>query len=183
MLEMAAAKRWGMDQYDRLDPLTVSLGHPDALIAMLSGKSEVTAHFCVAPFQWYEIDAGMRPILKTYDMLGGPHTNGIQVTTEAFHSANPTICRAVFEAHNEANAFINSDPHGAADIYRTLSGDRRGSIEELVKMIADPDIVYTTTPANIATMVRFMADTGRLKTVPSSWKDMFLPEAQDLPGT
>ncbi len=50
-------------------------------------------------------------------------------------------------------------------------------------MIADPDIVYTTTPANITTMVRFMVDTGRLKTMPASWKEMFLPEAQDLPGS
>ena len=50
-------------------------------------------------------------------------------------------------------------------------------------MIADPDIVYTTAPANVMTMVRFMADTGRLKSVPGSWKDMFLPEAHHLEGT
>ena len=34
-LEMAAAKEWGWDQRFRLDPLTVSMSNPDALIAML----------------------------------------------------------------------------------------------------------------------------------------------------
>ncbi len=183
MLQMAAAKQWGRAEYERLDPLTVSLGHPDALIAMLSGRSEITTHFCVAPFQYYELAAGMRPILKTYDLLGGPHTNGIQVTTEAFQKANPTICRAVFAAHEDANAFIRARPTEAAEIYRTLSGDKRSTAEELVAMITDPDIVYTPTPANMMTMVRFMHDTGRIKTMPNSWKDMFLPEAHHLDGS
>ncbi len=183
MLEMAAAKQWGLKDFERLDPLTVSLGHPDALIAMLSGKSEITTHFAVAPFQYYELAAGMRPILKSYDITGGPHTNGIQVTTETFHAANPAICAAVFAAQNEANAFINNDPKGAAGVYRDLSGDHHATVDDLVKMITDPDVIYTTTPANMMKMVQFMKDTGRMKTMPSSWQDMFLPEAHDLPGS
>jgi NitT/TauT family transport system substrate-binding protein len=176
MLQMAAARQWGAASFERLDRLTVRLGHPDAMIAMLSGKSEITTHFCVAPFQQYERAAGLRPILKSYDIVGGPHTNGIQVTTEAFYKANPTICRAVFDAHNAANAFINQNPRAAAEIYRTLAHD-------LASMIADPEIVYTTTPANIMTMVRFMVETGRLKTMPASWKDLFLPPAHTLEGS
>lgn len=183
MLQIAAAQQWGTASFERLDPLTVSLGHPDALVAMLSGRSEITAHFTVAPFDTYELAAGMRPVLKSYAVVGGPHTNGIQVTTEAFCRANPLICRAVFEAHEAANAFIKADPRGAAEIYRTLANDRRGTVEELVAMIINPDIDYTTTPANIGTMVRFMYDTGRLKTLPGSWRDLFLPEAHGLKGT
>ena len=183
MLQMAAARQWGNAAYERLDPLTISLGHPDALVAMLSGRSEVTTHFCVAPFQYYEKAAGMRSILKTYDMLGGPHTNGIQVTSEAFWTANPGICTAVFAAHGDANAFIAKDPPGAAEIYRTLSGDKRVPTEQLMAMITDPDIVYTQAPANMMTMVQFMANTGRIKTMPASWKDMFLPIAHTLEGS
>jgi NitT/TauT family transport system substrate-binding protein len=183
MLQMAAAKQWGLADYKRLDPLTVSLGHPDALIAMLSGKSEITAHFCVAPFQYYEKAAGMRSIVKTYDVLGGPHTNGIQVTSEAFYKSNQALCEAVFAAHGDANDFIRRDPAGAAEIYRTLSGDKRSTPAELVVMITDPDIVYTQAPANMMKMVRFMADTGRMKTMPARWQDMFLPTAHALQGS
>ncbi len=32
-------------------------------------------------------------------------------------------------------------------------------------MITDPDIDYTTTPANVMTLVEFMKKTNRLKTV------------------
>jgi len=67
MLQIGAAKQWGFDEFERLDRLTVSMGHPDALIATLSGKSEITGHFCVAPYQHYELAAaGTRAILKSY---------------------------------------------------------------------------------------------------------------------
>jgi NitT/TauT family transport system substrate-binding protein len=184
ILQIAAAKLWGFDQYERLDPLTISLGHPDALAAMLSSKLEVTAHFCVAPFHYYELAApGMHVALKSYDVLGGPHTNGVQVTTLPFYRDNPRICEAVFAAHEEANAFIKQHPRDAAEIYISLSGDRRSAPDEIVKMITDPDIDYTTAPANVMALVDFMHKTHRLRTIPSSWKDMFLPTAHDLQGS
>jgi NitT/TauT family transport system substrate-binding protein len=184
MLQIAAAKHWGFDQFERLDPWTVSMGHPDAVIAMLSGKSEITGHFCVAPFHYYELAAlGMRAVLKSYDTVGGPHTNGVQVTTEAFYRDNPKICKAVFASHEEANAFIKKNPTAAAEIYLTLSKDKRSTVAEIVNMITDPDVDYTTTPANLMTLIGFMHRTGRLKTSPASWKDMFLPEAHALNGS
>lgn len=184
ILQMAAAKLWGFEQYERLDPFTVSMAHPDAVVAMLSGKLELTTHFCVAPFQYYELAApGLRALLKSYDVLGGPHTNGIQVTTQTFYKDNPKICEAVFAAHEEANAFIKKNPSDAANVYLELSKDRRSTASEIVNMITDPDIDYTTTPANMMTLVEFMRKTNRLKTAPSSWKDMFLPLAHGLQGT
>jgi NitT/TauT family transport system substrate-binding protein len=62
--------------------------------------------------------------------LGGPHTNGTQVTTEAFYNANPALCGAVKDAHDEANAFIKRDAAGAAEIYprfQETSGGQRPS--------------------------------------------------------
>jgi sulfonate transport system substrate-binding protein len=184
ILQIAAAKTWGFDQYERLDPFTVSMGHPDAVAAMLSAKLEITTHFCVAPFQYYELAVpGFHVVVKSYDVLGGPHTNGIQVTTQPFYQDNPKICEAVFAAHEEANAFIKKHPADAAKIYLDLSGDRRSTPAEIVKIITDPDIDYTTTPANVMTLVEFMRKTGRLKTAPASWQEMFLPTAHALKGT
>ena len=184
LLQMAAAKLWGFDQYERLDAWTVSMAHPDAVVAMLSGKLELTTHFCVAPFQYYELAApGLRPILKSYDVTGGPHTNGVQVTTQTFYKDNQKICEGVFAAHEEANTFIKKNSADAAKIYLELSKDRRSTQDEIVKMITDPDIDYTTTPANMMTLVEFMRKTNRLKTAPASWKDMFLPIAHGLKGT
>ena len=50
-------------------------------------------------------------------------------------------------------------------------------------MIPDPDIDYTTAPANLMTHVAFMHKVGRLKHLHASWKDMFFAEAHDLNGT
>src|ERR1700730_7197411 len=50
LLEMAASKEFGEASYEKLDPLTVSMGHPDAFAAVNSG-TEVTSHFSSAPFQ------------------------------------------------------------------------------------------------------------------------------------
>ena len=56
VLQMAAEKAFGPGQQDKLDNLTVSLSHPDGMANMLSGKSEITAHFTSAPFMYQEIE-------------------------------------------------------------------------------------------------------------------------------
>ena len=181
-LQMAAAKLWGFEKYDRLDEFTVSMGHPDAMQALLSGQT-VDSHFSVAPFNYYELQApGIHKVLNSYE-TDGKHTNGLQVTTKAFHDANPKICRAVRAAHEEANAFIKREPKASAEIYLKLTNDRKNSADDLVAMITDPDIDYTTTPANFMKHVTFMHRVGRLKRMPASWKDLFFAEAHDLNGT
>jgi NitT/TauT family transport system substrate-binding protein len=182
-LQMAAAKVWGPEKYDKLDEITVTMGHPDAMQAVLSGQT-VNSHFAVAPFNYYELKVpGIRAVLKSYDAVGGKHTNGIQVTTKTFHDANPAICKAVRAAHEEANAFIKREPKAAAETYLKLTSDKKNSADEMVAMITDPDIDYTTAPANMMTYVSFMHKVGRMKRLPTSWKEMFFVEAHDLNGT
>jgi NitT/TauT family transport system substrate-binding protein len=182
-LEMAAAKLWGFDKYDKLDELTVTMGHPDAMQSMLTGQS-VNSHFAVAPFNYYELKVpGIRVVLKSFDAVGGKHTNGMQVTTKTFHDANPLICKAVRAAHEEANAFIKREPKAASEIYLKLTSDKKNSADEMVTMITDPDIDYTTTPANLMAYVNFMHKVGRMKHLPESWKDMFFAESHDLKGS
>src|SRR5580700_6253600 len=41
ILRMLAAEAYGKDQYAKLDQLTVPLPHPDAMAAMLSGRTEI----------------------------------------------------------------------------------------------------------------------------------------------
>lgn len=184
LLQMAAAKLWGADQYERLDPLTISMGHPDAVAALLSGQAEVTAHYGVAPFYTYELaQPGMRAILKSYDTIGGAHVNGIQITTDEFYKSNPKLCSAVLAAHDEANALIKSKPAQAAEIYIEISRDKRSTPAEMEKMIADPDFDYTTTPAALMKIVGFMHSVGRVKRMPASWKDLFLPPVHSLQGS
>jgi NitT/TauT family transport system substrate-binding protein len=181
-LQMAAAKLWGFEKYDKLDEFTVTMGHPDAMQSMLSGQT-VNSHFGSPPFNYYELRVpGIHQVLNSYE-TDGKHTNGIQVTTKAFHDANPKICDAVRAAHEEANAFIKREPKAAAEIYLKLTNDKKNSADDLVAMITDPDIDYTTAPTNLMKLVEFMHKVGRVKRVPPSWKDMFFAEAHDLKGS
>jgi NitT/TauT family transport system substrate-binding protein len=183
-LEIAAAKLWGDDQYERLDPLTVTLPHPDAVAALLSGQSEVNSHYAVAPFQFYELKSpDLHPVLKSYDTFGGKHINGILLAAKRFHDDNPKVTSAVLAAQEEANAFIKAHAHDAAAIYIEMSGDKRSTVDEITTMVADPDVDYTTRPDKLMDFAGFMHKVGRVKRLPASWKDYFFPAVHDLKGS
>lgn len=182
VLQMAAAKTWGSANYEKLDPLTISLGHPDAMQALFSGA--ITAHLAVAPYYYYELKRpDLRTVLKSYDVVGGKHTNGLQLTTRRFADANPKICAAVLRAHDEANAFIKTYPRDAAQIFAALANDTRDTVDELAGMIADPDNDWTTVPTNVMTLLDFMHKVGRVKRMPASWQDLFLPDIHPTAGS
>src|SRR6476661_7007072 len=75
ILQMAAIKEFGRSEYAALDKYTVSLSHPDALIALLSGGGEITAHFTSPPFHQRERKPpNIRTIMTSNDVMGGPST-------------------------------------------------------------------------------------------------------------
>ncbi|MFX9347840.1 hypothetical protein ABTO05_20220, partial [Acinetobacter baumannii] len=80
VLQMAADKAFG--KYDKLDELTVSMPHPDATAQILSGRSEITAHFTSPPFSQQQLASGkVHQVLNSYDVLGGPHTFNVVYST------------------------------------------------------------------------------------------------------
>ena len=183
-LEIAAAKLWGADKYDKLDSLTVTMAHPDAMTALLSGKSEIDSHFASAPFYYYELATpGVRQVLKSYDALDGRHTNGVLLASKRFHDANPKICASVMAAFAEANAAIKADPRGCAQVYLDLTHDKKNGVDQLEKMVADPDVEYTATPVKVMAFVEFMHRVGRIKRKPRDWRDLFFGEAHSLAGS
>jgi NitT/TauT family transport system substrate-binding protein len=50
MLQMAAAAAFGDKDYAKLDVLTVSLSHPDAVLAFTNNTAGVNAHYSSSPF-------------------------------------------------------------------------------------------------------------------------------------
>jgi NitT/TauT family transport system substrate-binding protein len=65
-LQMAAEKAFGEGQHGRLDAYTVSLSHPDAQTALLSGASEINAHFSSPPFQYQQLEKpGIRTVVNS----------------------------------------------------------------------------------------------------------------------
>jgi len=182
-LQMAAEKAFGAGQEHKLDHLTVSMSHPDGETALLSGKSEITAHLSSPPFQYQELEhKGMHRVLNSYDVLGGPATFNVVWTTAKFHDENPKVYAAFVAALDEATAQINGNKRAAAETYLRISKDK-DSLDDILKMLNDPEIKYTTTPNNVMKYVDFMHKIGSIKVKPDSWKDMFFPNAQKLSGS
>jgi NitT/TauT family transport system substrate-binding protein len=182
-LQMAAEKAFGEGQQGKLDALTVSLSHPDAQVALLSGASEITAHFSSPPFQYQQLEKpGIRTVLSSYDVLGGPATFNVVWTTSKFRNENPKLYDAFVKALDEAIAQINRDKKAAAEAYLRISKDK-DTVADILAMLNDPAIVYTTTPQNVMKYVDFMAKTGSIKVKPDSWKDLFFPNVHNLPGS
>ena len=183
ILQMAAEKLWGPGQHKRLDAWTISRGHPDALAALLAGASEITAHFAAPPYDRQALAApGIRRILSSHDLYGGPGTNGVTMATQAFREANPKTLKAVVEATKEAIAMINADRRKSAEIYVAVTGDKIGA-EALFKILDAPDMVFSATPTGTFEVAKFMSRIGSLKAEPASWKDLYFPEIHDLPGS
>jgi NitT/TauT family transport system substrate-binding protein len=182
-LQMAAEKAFGQGQQNKLDSLTVTLSHPDAQVALLSGASEITAHFSSPPFQYQQLkNPAIHTVLNSYEVLGGPATFNVVWTTSKFKNENPKLYDAFVKALDEATALINRDHRWAAETYLRLSRDK-DSVQEIQAMLNDPAIVYTTTPQNVMKYVDFMLKIGAIKSKPDSWKDMFFPNAHNLPGS
>ena len=182
IMQMAAVKEWGKDNYAKLDPLTVSMSHPDGMAAFLS-KRDVTAHFTSPPFMYKELEQpGVQRIMSSDDVMGGPTTFSNLYSTSKFHDANPRVYKAVLAAFIEAIDLINKDKKQAAEIYLRISGDKKSTVAEIQKQIEDPNLVFTATPRNIQKYADFMFDVGSIKTKAASWKDIYFHEIHHLPG-
>ena len=96
----------------------MSLSHPDGLAQMMSGKSEITAHFTSAPFQYQELaDKRVHSVLNSYDVLGGPHTFNVVWATTKLYEGEPKVVKAFLAALDEAMKEIKDDPAAAAALW------------------------------------------------------------------
>jgi len=183
ILQMAASKEFGPENFARLDKLTVTMKHPDAMAALLSGRSEITGHVTSPPFMFQELDdKRVRTVFNSYDILGGPHTFNVFTTTKAFHDNNPKTYTAVFAALEEAIAYINRNKRAAAEIYQKASKTRE-SLDDLIREINQPTLSYTTTPLKITKFTDFMHQTGTIKTRPKEWKELFFSNVHAKKGS
>jgi NitT/TauT family transport system substrate-binding protein len=182
ILQMAAAKAFGDANYTRLDSLTVSMAHPDAMATFLSGAGEINNHFTSPPFIQKELEKpGITKVLNSVDVLGGPISFNVVATTSKFYADNPRLYKVFLASLEEATAFINKDKRAAAEIYLRMTRDK-SPVEDILRIVTDPQTEYTLLPKNVMKMVEFMYMTGTVKQKPASWKDLFFPNMHGLPG-
>ena len=95
-------------------------------VEVLEVREGVTRTHCkpIAPFQNYELAApGVHAVLKSYDTLGGPTTNGVVFMAKKFRDANPKVTAAVYAAFEEVSAFIRREPRQSAEVYIKMASE------------------------------------------------------------
>ena len=186
LLQIAAARMYGRDNYSHFDAMTVQMGHPDAAITMSNASNEVRSHFSAPPFQANELHSvpGARVVADSASIIGGGGlTQGQFFCMTKFASANPVIIQALRHAAEEAKAFIEAEPKTSMEIYREITGDTT-SVERLLALLAEPGMnAWDLQPKGTMVFAEHLAMIGTLKNKPSSWKDYYLPEAHDLAGS
>jgi NitT/TauT family transport system substrate-binding protein len=182
-LMMASAKTFGPDQAKKLNPLMVTMSHPDGMAALLARKAGITAHFTSPPYSFLERDKpGVHRVLDSYEVLGGPATFTLVWTSAKFAQSNPKIVPIFVAALKEADAFIAEHPEDAAKIY--IANTKTALSEpSLLRMIKDSQIRWTIAPQRVMEYARFMARIGMIKAPPNSWKDLFFPAIDDQSGS
>lgn len=184
IMQMHALQKYGKDEVFRFDRNTVSMTHPDGVIAMLTGNKQVTAHYTSPPFHHREIkEKNIRTIQTTSDVMGGSTTFTMISTTERFQKANPKVFGAFLAALQESHKMIAADKKGAAAVLLASMGGKGWELDELVAILDDKDIKYTTSPENLMKYAEFMHGIGTLKNKPGSWKEMFFEEMHGQNGS
>lgn len=184
IMQMYAAAKFGGEQFSRFDKYTVTMTHPDGVIALLSGSGGISAHFTSPPFHQRERkDARIRTIMTSDEVMGGSTTFTMLSTTTAFREKSPKVYAAVLKALDDAIDVILDDKEGAAEILLASTAESGFSRDEIVALMKDPSVKFTTTPENVMKYADFMHRVGSIQKRPASWSDLFFPEVHGTPGS
>ncbi len=183
LLQMAAAKQWGPANFNKLDPLTVGMSPPDATIALLGEAADITSVFSVPPFQFQQLEkAGIRTVLNSYDVFGGPHTFTVAWTSAQFRDKNPALYKALIAAFREATEMLNADVKPAAQ-YWIDNVKSKLPVEKVAEIASGKQVKWTMVPESTMKYAEFMHSVGSIKVKPADWKDLFFSELHGLPGS
>ncbi|MBM3573986.1 MAG: ABC transporter substrate-binding protein [Alphaproteobacteria bacterium] len=184
VLQMAAARALGWENRFKLDPLTVSMSHPDAMAAILAPRHEVRTHAATAPFFFQQLeDPRVRTVINSFDVAGGPHTVVVAYNTEKWKSENPKAYQATVKGLEEAMDWIAKNRRAAAELYVRFEKSKL-SPDAVHKMLEQVEkLNYTSTPNKMMLHAEFMHKIGSIRNLPESWKDMFWENVHDRPGS
>lgn len=184
ILQMAAAKQWGLGEFKKLDRLTQTLPHPDATAAIIAGQTEINGHFATPPFQEQELAGNPKAhiVLNSYEVQGGPSSSTVLYATEKYVKDNPKTYRAFIDALAEAAQLVTANPELAADAYLRVN---KGSADRafLIKVIKNPLVQFKIAPENTLGLAQFLHKAGAIKKQPANWRDYFFEHPALVKGS
>lgn len=183
ILQLAAEQAFGPGEARKLDPLMVTLPHPDATAAMLAGGTEITSHLSNAPFQNRALkDPKIHKVFSSYDIFGGPITPTVAYATVKFKAENPKTYKAFVDAFTEATQWVEQNRKEAAEIYVRVEQSKLDPVF-VAEVLSDPDTKYTIIPLGTLKFADFMNRIGAIKQKPASFKDFTFEDLHASSGS
>lgn len=183
ILQLAAEQTFGPGNAKKLDALMVTLPHPDATAALLSGSTEITGYLSNAPFQNHALkDPKIHKVFSSYEIFGGPVTPTVAYTTVKFRQENPKTYKAFLEAFEEATKWVEQNKKEAADIYVKVEKSKLDPAF-VAEVLSDPDTQYTLVPLGTLKFADFMNRIGAIRAKPTSFKDFTFEDLHSASGS
>lgn len=170
-LQMAAEKLWG--EPNKLDYLVISMKHPTALAAMLSGGQIVKSHFATLPYSYIELkNKNIRQVTSSYEILGGQHSVLVMSASREFKEKNPKTYNVVIAAFTEAFAWINANPVKAAETFIRYTNSKMDPADVKALLSNKAEIEFSMLPKLTMKYANFLNKIGDIPKA-NSWKDYF----------
>lgn len=184
VLQMAAAKEWGWDQRFRLDPLTISMSNPDALIAIMSGQSEVRTHASIIPFSVTELESGKAHLVMTSDQ--DPRT-GLELGRDVGQCAVPrsepeALQRGSGGVRGRHRADQSRPTSRGADLRGARAAEARPGVDRDDDPRSEADHLQFD-PARHSGARAIHVQVGTLKHEATSWQELFWENEATKPGS
>lgn len=184
VLQMQSERVFGASERNKLRNLIVNLPNPEALSALLSGKTEVTAFFAAPPFAHMALkDKAMTPLLASQDVFGGKASFNLMAATKRYITNNPQVPTIVANAMDDAAALIKSDPRRAAEIYLKFEPSKTETVDSLQELLVRYKDDFGSSVHGIQVYADFMGRVGQIKNPPKSWTDVVAPSLARRPGS
>jgi NitT/TauT family transport system substrate-binding protein len=162
-----------------LDSGLLSMDHPDAMQALLSGQ--IDAHFTSPPFQFQEKVRGAHIVGRSYNYFGA-HTFLVNVMTQSFYDDHKDFAGQFYKDIVAMQKLIKTNPLKVATL---LSRDAGGNPtpRQFKQWIGNPALTWTTRPRGLMRYASFMSRTDQLTKMPRSWRDLVFPPVYPTNGS
>ena len=142
-LQMAAAKAYGVKDFAKLDPLTVSMTPPDATIALLKGGAQISAALQRTAVPVSAAGRPRRPHRAQFLRRDGrPHTFTAVWTAGQVPRRQSGAVQGLVAALKEATDIVNKDKRAAAALWIENSKSKL-PLDMVAKIVAAPQVRWT----------------------------------------
>ncbi len=156
-----------------LDNMVMSLSHPDAANALMSGS--IDFHVASPPYLYIEQETeGIHSVEAISKVWPQGNSFVVIAATSAFKDRCPEVFEYLYTAVAEAVEYVNANKEEVAAMYCEEQGITK---EQLLSYLNDPSCIYDCETHGVMDLAKFMTENGFTDEAELTEKDLYFSEA------